>query len=148
MRGQVATGIVPTKQLSCLCLFDPSFNSVRGLAGGRLWKGDSSPSSLKKCPSAAPKGLQGPIPSRLCFPPLCLAHSLYKAPIPPASLSGDLCAAPLGGLDALLRKWAISQGTLLVVTSLPFPSLVWASWGSSLWVVAGPFSHCPTPASK
>lgn len=82
MRGQVATRIVPTKQLSCLCPFDPSFNSVRGLAVGRLWKGDSSPSSLKKCPSAAPKGLAGSHSLKALLTSLVLGSQSLQGPHP------------------------------------------------------------------
>lgn len=57
-------------------------NIVGGLAVGRRWKGDSSPSLLEKYPPAAGGGGEVSFPQ--ASPPSPLAHSSQNAPIPPA----------------------------------------------------------------
>lgn len=139
--------IVHTQAAVQLHPFDPLLNIVGGLALGRLWKGDSSPSFLKKkkkrfCswPSLLPQGFAS-LPHLWCTVPR-MPHS----PLP--SLGGILFTDHEDGLDGLRRTLATSQEAILVCTNLPFPNGSGIPGGSSLWQVKDPCSHCTTPASK
>lgn len=76
-------GLFIPRQLFCLPPLTLHLtNIVGGLAVGRPWRGDSSASSLKTFSSCSRRGWHSPVPWRLCFLPLPLAHSPQNAPIP------------------------------------------------------------------
>lgn len=83
--------IVHTQAAVQLHPFDPLLNIVGGLALGRLWKGDSSPSFLKK---KKKKGsAAGPVSSlRALLPSLTFGAQFPECPIPPCLPSVGSCS--------------------------------------------------------
>lgn len=90
---------------------------------GRLWKGDSSPSSLekKKSSPAAPKGTRMvPVPQSFAFLPYSWPSISWMPSFHLPCPQRKLLHWPWGWCRWLLRKLATSQRAILVFTSLLF----------------------------
>lgn len=119
-------------------------NMVGGLAGGRFWKGDSSPSFLKKYSPAVHGGAgRGPVP-RLCSPPSLLAHHTQMPPLHLSCPQGRrpiLLIMRMVWMDNFLgRKLTPSWWAIRFFTSLLSLSMFGLPEGSSLRQAADP---CP-----